>query len=76
MKGQHGPGFVVRGQVKLAMAYATHGRIIGTFRELVEARQLAEKHQLEGSLSSFPLRIVGKVAEVLEDFGINISKRQ
>lgn len=75
MRTGHGPGFVVRGKKKLALGLATRLDLRGTFAELMEARDIAKDHQLEGQLD-VTLRVGARFGDFLQDLGLPIARRQ
>lgn len=61
-----GPGFLVRGQRKLAYGLAICGHFPSSFRELREANEIANIHQLEDQIN-LPMRMAGSLAEILSE---------
>jgi hypothetical protein len=75
MTKSHPPGFIVRGKKKLALGLATRLDFLGTFTEFMEARDIANEHQLEGQLD-VTLRIGSRLGDLLENLGIPLTRRR
>lgn len=71
MKLRSEPGFVVRGQKKLAYGMLRSGLLFQSFQELLEANELALKHQLEDQFD-IGMNMVAKIADILARAGFNI----
>src|SRR5262249_54491571 len=75
MARAHQAGFVVRGKKKLALGLLARLDLRGSFRELMEARDMAVQHQLEGQMDAL-LRTGSGLGDILQEFGFRISTRE